>query len=164
MLSGIGTLTCEAAISPAVGEVALACAYELEDQVSSLVQLNGHSRFAPDQRRPVLVAGRDRFESLLVDLRQVRTVRRLLLVVYSFSREPLTWAGTLIISTHGGARVEVPLDDLGTTPVGVAVALYQLDGELVIRSVLRPAATVREACVSYGYDAITWLDDRTPLV
>jgi hypothetical protein len=172
--SGIGTLSLHAAVSPALGDIVLTCAYELLGEpgnpgevgqiYSSVLAGDGPTRAAPAEgRRPVLVYGRDQFQRISVDLRQVRQVRRLLVLTATRHGAPIEWTGTLILSTHGGARVEIALDQLGNTPAGVVLALFQVDGELIARAELEQARSVREACLQFGYDAITWIDDRTPL-
>lgn len=172
--SAIGSLNIHAATSPALGDIVLTCAYELLSEPgnrgvvgqlrSSVLAGDGTTRSAPaDDRRPVLVYGRGEFPRISVDLRQVRRVRRLLVLTTTRHGGPVDWAGTLILSTHGGARVEVELDELGNTATGAVLALFQVDGELIARAELEQAASVREACKQFGYDAITWIDDRTPL-
>lgn len=172
--SAIGTLSLHAAMSPALGDIVLTCAYELLSEPdnrgeagqlrSSVLAVDRTTRSAPaEDRRPVLVYGRDEFQRISVDLRQVRRVRRLLVLTTTRHGGPVDWAGTLILSTHGGARVEVALDELGNTPTGVVLALFQVDGELIARAELEQAGSVREACLQFGYDTITWIDDRTPL-
>ena len=74
----------------------------------------------------------------------------------------LEWAGTLVLTTHAGARVEAPLLGLGAGAVGVLASIYQVDGELAIWSEMLAGGTVRDACRAFGFDEITWVDDRTP--
>ena len=163
--SAIGTLTIEAACSPAVGDLRLGCLYELRSGASSTVQLTQGNRVAPPRsRRPVIVAGHDRFEHLGIDLRQCTELRRLVVYAFSESRKPLAWGGTLIVSTFGGARAELPLDSLQSGDVGVLLSLYNLRGEFVLRAEMQTLfGAAREAARSYGFDRITWLDDRTPV-
>lgn len=168
--AGIGTLVMEAAVSASIGETILTCAYELENDVagaaplSSFLSRDGRTRVAPpDSRRPVLVSGRDQFERISVDLRQVQQIHRLLVMLVSKSGLPLSWAGTLIVTTHSGGRLEIPLDPTGPAEVCAALAIYQVAGELVVRAELEPAKSVREASLAFGYDGITWIDDYTPL-
>lgn len=170
--SGIGTLTVEAAVSPATGEAALGCAYELGTGESSTVDAGTATAIAPAERRigppgarrPVVIGGRDRFARIAVDLRQCRNVRRLVCYLHSPEHRSVTWGGSLIVSTLGGERVEIPLDGLPAGSVAVPLSIYQVDGELVLRRETQPApGTVRDACRAYGFDRITWLDDRTPV-
>jgi hypothetical protein len=164
LASGIGTLTVEAAISSEVGEISLGCAYDLTDGTTSFLDIGAGARTAPaDARIPLLVGSRRRFARIGIDLRQVRSVKRILLVLHSVQRTAVTWGGTLVLTTHSGDRVEVPLDPASPGVAVAAVSLYQVRGELVLRAELDTAPTVREACADFGYDAITWLDDRSPL-
>lgn len=170
--SGVGTLTIEALTSAAAGEVALGCAYELGNGESSTVDAGTASALAaadrrigpPGSRRPVLVGGRDRFARVSVDLRQCRDLLRLVCYLHSPTYQSLTWGGSVVVSTLGGERVEVPLDGLPPGPVAVPLSLYQVDGELVLRREAQPVpGTVRDACRAYGFDRITWMDERTPV-
>ncbi len=44
------------------------------------------------------------------------------------------------------------------------VSVYNVDGELVVRAEMETiAGDVREAARAYGYDRITWRDDRHPV-
>jgi uncharacterized protein involved in tellurium resistance len=163
--SGVGMLEIEAACSPDVGDLRLGAAYELSSGHTSTVQLaaNGN-RFAPSSRRPVIVAGKDEFDHLRLDLRQIRELRRVAVYAFSESRTELSWGGTLVVSTSGGARIELPLENLYRGRVAVLVSLYNVDGELVIRAEMETiAGEIREAARAYGYDRITWRDDRMPV-
>lgn len=163
--SAIGTLTVEAACSAEVGDLRLGCAYELADGMSGTMQMTQGNRLAPPHsRRPILVGGREPYENVGVDLRQSRTLRRLIVYAFSEARRPLTWGGTLITTTHGGARVELPLESLQNGDVAVLLSLYNVHGEFVLRAEMETLdGDVREACRAYGYDRITWLDGRTPV-
>jgi uncharacterized protein involved in tellurium resistance len=163
--SAIGTLTFEAACSAEVGDLRIGCAYELSSGATSTVQLTQGNRTAPPRsRRPILVAAHDRFETVAVDLRQCPDLRRLIVYAFSESRAPLRWGGTLIITTFGGARVELPLESLQSGDSAVVLSLYNVHGEFVLRAEMQTLfGDVRECCRTYGFDRITWLDDRTPV-
>ncbi|WP_370290018.1 hypothetical protein [Nocardioides sp.] len=175
--SGIGAITIDLAVGQTQGPVGLAGVYELWGDASapdspdpaarpSSSVVTRDAREAPTRsRRPVLLAGRDRFDRVAIDLRQVRRLRRLLLVVRRPIGVPMTmpWAGALVVTTHAGARVDVPLEPIGAAPAAAALAVYQVDGELVLRAEARPAGSLREAAQAFGFEAITWLDDHTPL-
>lgn len=162
--SGIGQLEIEAVVSRAVGDLCLGAAYELASGVSSTVQRVGGNRFAPSSRRPVIVGGRDEYEHLRLDLRQVRDLRRVAVYAFSESRTELVWNGTLVVSTSGGARIELPLEPLYRGRVAVPLTVYNFHGELVVRAEMETiAGDVREAARAYGFDRITWLDDRNPV-
>jgi uncharacterized protein involved in tellurium resistance len=163
--TGIGTLTIEAVCSEQVGDLRLGCAYQLRSGHTSTVQLADGSRFGPrDTRRPVIVASREQYERISLDLRQCAELERLGVYAFSASRTQLQWGGTLVVSTFGGARIDIPLEFPTTGAVAVLMSLYQVRGEFVLRSELEPFdGSVRDACRAYGYDRITWLDDRTPV-
>ncbi|WP_258724425.1 hypothetical protein [Cellulomonas sp. NS3] len=164
--SGVGGLTVEAACSDAVGDLRLACAYRLAGARPSLV---AHSRGVPlaglQPRRPVVVSSRERFEQLVVDLRQVRAVERLVVLAYSESGAELDWGGTLVVHGFGGLRVEAPLRHGRSAGVLVALSVLRVGGELVLRAEDELVeGTLRDACTAHGFDEITWVDARTPLV
>ncbi|MEO8889597.1 MAG: hypothetical protein ABI429_09970 [Jatrophihabitantaceae bacterium] len=163
--SGIGTLVFEAAVSDAVGDLRIGCAYQLRSGESSTVQLAGGNRLAPPgSRRPIIVGGHDQFGRLSVDLRQSRELERMAIYAFSETRAPLTWGGTLIAETFGAARIELPLESLAGGDVAMLMSLYNVRGEFVLRAEMQALnGGVREACRAYGYDRITWLDDRTPV-
>jgi uncharacterized protein involved in tellurium resistance len=163
--SGIGTLTLEAAVSDEVGDLRLGCAYELASDLELTMQMTQGNRFAPPHsKRPVLVGGHDRFERVQVDLRQCRSLRRMIVYAFSETRQPLKWGGTLVITTFGGGRIEISLDALQGGTIAVLASIYQVRGELVIRAEMEALfGDVREAARAYGFDRISWLDDRTPV-
>lgn len=163
--SGIGTLTVEAATSDEVGDLRLGCAYELDGDFEQTMQMTQGNRFAPPHsKRPVIIGGHDRFERIQIDLRQVRSLRRMVVYAFSEKRQPINWGGTLIITTHGGARIEIPLDALQGGEIAVLISIYQVRGELVVRAEMQTLfGDVREAARAYGFDRITWLDGRTPV-
>jgi hypothetical protein len=163
--SGVGTCTIEAACSPAVGDVRLGAAYQLADGASSIVaQAAGVPTAPAGSRRPVISSGRAQYERLVLDLRQSRTLQRLVVYGYSESGRQLEWGGTLIVTTFGGARIEIPLDLGPASGPAVLMSLYNVDGEYVLRAELEViAGDVREACRAYGFDRISWADGRTPV-
>ena len=163
--SGVGHLTIEAVCSPEVGDLRLGVLYQLRSGGSSTVQLAGGHRFGPpNSRRPVLLATREEYDRISVDLRQIRDVERITVYAVSESRADLTWGGTLVVTTFGGTHIELPLETLYAGPVAVLLSLYNLDGELVVRAEMERnrRATLWEAARAYGYDRITWRDDRNP--
>ncbi len=164
--SGVGALQIELACSAEVGDVRLGCAYQLRSGLSSVVQhASGVPTAPPGSRRPVLTGLREDFEELLVDLVQVRELDRFVVYAFSASDVELTWGGTLVVSTHGQARVDLPVEGPASAGVLVLLSVFNVAGELVLRNESdRIAGTVRDACVAYGFDRIAWLDARTPLV
>jgi hypothetical protein len=163
--SGIGVLSFEAHWSPSIGDVRLGCAYHLGGERSSTVTPSGPLKSAPpNSKRPILTGHQDTVEKITVDLRQSRDLERLILFGYSESGAAVRWGGTLLVTTSGGARIELPLDRPPTLAVVVFLSLYNVSGEFTLRAEMDAAGrTVREACIAYGYDRISWLDDRTPI-
>lgn len=163
--SGVGALSLTAACPGSVGDLRLGCAYQLASGQPSIVQLDGDLKLAPPRAaRPVIAAHRDQFETLRIDLRQSRQVERLIVVVYSPSDAVLSWGGRILVETFGRARAEIDLARPAARGVLVALSLYNIDGELVIRAERELVdGPLRAACAAYGFDRISWLDDRTPL-
>ena len=161
--SGIGQLQIEAVCSPEIGDLRLGAAYQLADGTSSTVQYVGSNRFAPSSQRPVIVAGRDQYEHLRIDLRQANALERLTVYAFSEGRTDLTWGGTLVVTTFGGARIDLPLETLHPGRIAVLLSIYNVAGEFVVRAEMETiAGDVREAARAYGYERITWRDDRSP--
>ncbi len=162
--SGVGALVFEALSAGTAGDLRLGCAYTLADGYSSIVQHSGgRNSGPPGARSPVIRAGRRDFERLTLDLRQNRRLRRLVVYGFSESRQALRWGGTLVATTHGGARVDLPIDRPTAGGVTVFLALYNVNGELAVRAEMTCVdGDVRDACQAYGFDRITWVDGRTP--
>jgi hypothetical protein len=162
--SGVGTLTIEAVCSPAVGDIRLGALYQLAGGTSSVVQHATGLPVAPrGSRRPVITGSRGEFDRLTVDLRQVRSLLRMLVYAFSESGSELAWGGTLVTTTFGGARIELPLD-LGRHSGPIALlSLYDIDGEFVLRAERELVdGAARDVARLFGYERITWADDRTP--
>jgi len=161
--SGIGTVTVELAVG--TSGVRLGGMYELADGTQSTVQQSQGERTAPPgARRPVIVAGRDRFEELGVDARRCRDLRRLIVYALPPAGASPAWTGTVILRTYGGARLEVPLDGLQAGDVAALLSIYQMRGEFVVRAEMQTLlGRVRELARAYGFEGITWLDPDTPL-
>ncbi len=162
--SGVGALEVEAVCSPEVGDVRLGAFYQLRSGGTGVVQLAGGSRFGPSSRRPVVAASHEEYEGLSIDLRQITDIERIAVYAFSESRAELTWGGTLVVSLFGGGRLELPLETLYAGRIAVLMTFYNLDGELVVRAELETVVgDVREAARAYGFDRITWRDDRSPV-
>jgi len=164
--SGVGTLTFEAVVTAAAGDLRLGCAYQLRSGRASTVQHHAGRRYAPaaETRRPVIVANRQQYERIAVDLRQVTELERFVVYGFAGNGQPLQWGGTLIATTFGGDRIEMPIDLAPAPAVAVLASVYNIRGELVIRTEMDLiGTTVREACRGYGFDRISWVDDTTPI-
>lgn len=155
----------QAACAETVGDIRIGCAYELQDGTTSLVQRTGAPATAPPSGgRPVIRTSRERFETLTVDLAQVRDLRRMVVYLYSETHQPITWSGTVTIETFGRSRIEIPLGQPRSDGVLVALSVYNVRGELVLRNEgLLVRGSVRAAALAFGYDRISWVDDFTPL-
>jgi hypothetical protein len=160
--SGVGTLTVEAVTS--VPHLRVGLAYQLASGMSSTVQLaDGHRFGPPGGRRPVVLAQREQYEELRLDLRQIGEMERAAIYAFSDDGHELDWAGTLVVTTFGGARIELPLDAAYRGRVAVLMTLVNVAGELWLRAELETiAGSIRDACRAYGFDRITWKDERTP--
>lgn len=159
-------LTFEAVVTAAAGDLRLGCAYQLRSGLASTVAHHEGRRYAPpgETRRPVIVANRQQYERLAVDLRQVADLERFIVYAYSGDGRSLQWGGTLIATTFGGDRVEMPIDLAPAPAVAVLASVYNVRGELILRSEMDLiGATVREACRGYGFDRISWIDDSNPI-
>jgi hypothetical protein len=163
--SGIGRLTIQAAVSNEVGDLRLACAYRLSDGLSGLaVNREGLARGPLGNRPAVVRVHRDRFDTVTIDCRRVREIDRFLVLAFSASDAQLAWGGTLILTTLGGSKVEVSLDAPRSAGAVGLITAYQVDGEFVVRAERHvPSASIRQACLDFGFDTITWLDARTPI-
>ena len=65
----------------------------------------------------------------------------------------------------GGLRVETPLRHGRSAGVLVALSVLRVGGELVLRAEDELIeGTLRDACTAHGFEQITWVDTRTPLV
>ncbi|GAA2009592.1 hypothetical protein JL107_17340 [Nakamurella flavida] len=167
--SGVGSLVLDLAVTASVGDLVMGAAYQLGSGLSSTVDLTAGRRTAPPgrTRRPLLLAGRGQFERISVDLRCSTDLERLVIYGSSASGTPLAWGGTLLVTTFGGDRVELPI----TLPawdaahqVAVLASVHNVAGEWVLRSEMNAVApSIRDACRAYGFDRITWLDDHTPI-
>lgn len=165
--SGVGTLTFEAAVADSVGDLRLGAAYQLRSGRSSTIQHQAGRRSAPpgETRRPILLAARPQFERLSLDLRQVDELERLVVYAFSGNGSQLRWGGTLLVTTFGGDRIEMPIEmPPSSRAVAVLASVYNVRGELVLRSEMDlVGTTIMQACRGYGFERISWLDDVTPI-
>jgi hypothetical protein len=174
--SGVGGLTITAATSVGDGDLRLGCAYQLRSGASSLVQaVSGVTVAPPGSRRPVIRASRDRFEAVHLDLRQVGDLDRAIVYLFSHydavrvqppgTKAMVPWSGVLSSETLTGARIDVPLRRDPGPGVLVALSVYNVEGELVLRAENELlVGSVRDAVRAFGFDTITWIDPTTPLV
>jgi uncharacterized protein involved in tellurium resistance len=163
--SGVGVLTIEAACSAAAGDLELGCAYQLTSGASSLARAGHNATLTvANSKRPLITVERAQFEHLIVDLSLVTSISRM--VVYAFSAQSavLNWGGTLVITTFGQSRIEIPIDHPPSADTLAIASLYNVGGEFVIRAELEAIpGTLRDAAIAFGFDRISWLDAQTPM-
>jgi hypothetical protein len=150
--SGVGPLKVGVATST---PTTMAVAYELDGHEGLLGgPTAGH---APNHHRPVLsLVGAE----LSIDLGHVLGLSRFVVILRAESFD-----GTLVATTLGGARIEVPLEHDGAPGEHlVALSGYVARGALVLRAELdRQPDGLRGATAAFGYDEITWRDKDTPV-
>lgn len=163
--SGVGALTIQAACSDLVGDLRVGCAYQIASGLSSLIHTAGGLRAAPaGSERPVISATSGRFEGLSIDLSQCQDIERLIVYVHSASGATLSWDGSLVVQTYGGAHIEVPMRRDPAAGVMVPLSLFNVEGEFVLRAEqFFTGGSIRDATASFGFERISWLDDHTPL-
>ena len=165
--SGVGGLRGELHTTRADAQVVVA--YELADRSQGVVR--AAQPYGPDDRRPVVHLAGLRFT---VDLRQVRTLRRFLVVVRPGDPAAGPVEGVLVVTTAGGSRLEVPLDPLDGAreradwPTGrtatVALTGHLVRGALVLRAEhARQVHPLRDLLAAYGYRGLSWRDADTVL-
>jgi uncharacterized protein involved in tellurium resistance len=163
--SGVGVLVIEAVCPPTVGDLRLGCAYQLADGSTSIAQSpSSVATTSANSSGPIVTVGRGQYERLTIDLRQTRSIARLLVYAFSESNVTLNWSGTLVTTTFGGARIEIPLDRPPSGNVVILQSIYNIRGEFIVRAELEEILSGPQGAVgAYGFDQITWLDQRTPL-
>ena len=128
---------------------ALSCAWELGDGEAGLVSAALDVRVSPQfGHRPIVQLDK---EQLIIGLRHVRRLRRLLLLASGLDdSRPARLIGEL----HDEGTVES--SHTAIAPVVAALAVYQVDGELVIRREDFGFASTEAAAAAYGF-SLTWL-------
>lgn len=158
--SGLGALAVSWRPGASAGDAAVGMVLETDDGVLHVVQALGDALRTPE--RPLPLVRRDPDGTLLLDLRQVRRLRRFLVYGYSPSVTVVGWDGLLTVTTRDGSRVEVPVD---LEPMSGTVAMltgYQVHGELVLRAEDELVAGPPEQTARrYGY-TYPWLDGTRP--
>jgi hypothetical protein len=138
--SGVGVLTLEPVRSGAIADLRLGCAYRLRSGFSSVLYNVGTPTTAPPQAtRPVILREPGRQETFTLDLTQSRDLDRLVVFAFSGAGTPPAWGVTLVATTFGQARIEIPLERLPPQRVVVLMSLYNIAGEFVLRAELDPA-------------------------
>jgi len=163
--SGVGALTIEAACTESAGDFRLGAVYTLASGVTSVVQFGSETNVAPPRSsRPIVIASRGKFQQLTVDLRQSRQLSRFLVYLVAGSLQPVTWSGALVVTTFGGARIEMPIVAAPSTHVQVLVSVFNVTGEFVLRGEgIDIPGDLRNCAAAYGFERIAWLDGNTVL-
>jgi hypothetical protein len=131
------------------GGGALSCAWELVEGEAGLVSAALDVRVSPEfGRRPIVQLRKDQ---LVVGLRHVRRLRRLLLLLSGLDESKAT---RLVGELHDEGTVESSHSAIA--PVVAALAVYQVDGELVIRREDFGFPSTEAAADAYGF-SLNWL-------
>jgi uncharacterized protein involved in tellurium resistance len=163
--SGTGALEVALTRAPSAGDLAIGAVYQLDDGTEGIVQSLGDALSGPaGVALPVLrLKRRPEGELLTVDLRRVTDLRRALVYGYSPTTAALAWQGVVVVGTYGGARIEVPIDREPFTGTVALLTIYNVGGELVLRSEMEPFAGPPEtAAVAFDYH-LPWLEGRRPV-
>jgi len=157
--SAFGSLEVHPAI-PAGAQLTLGAAYEVEG-VEGVV-LPGLRNMGPDQRSP---AFRVSSGGLVVNLRQITAVDRFLIYAVLSQADKKMPGGTVVVTTYGGARMELPLTTKPTYGAQALLTAYVVEGRIVLRAEHDPfSGTLHQVCDAYGFSELTWRDPFTPLV
>lgn len=125
----------------------MAAVWELTDGTAGIVAEPGGTTISPEFGRRALVQlykGR-----LVVGLRHVRQLRRLLVVLTD--RDPRRETKTAVASLYDGATIESAHES--HVPALVSMALYHVDGELVVRREGFGFPSLAEVSRAYGFAA-----------
>ncbi|GAB2935117.1 hypothetical protein GCM10027047_34480 [Rhodococcus aerolatus] len=141
--SAIGTLAFDVAPHGRLNGV-----WELVDGTSGVVSDGGTGTSPEFGRRSLVELSRGR---LLVGLRHVHRLRRLLVVLTDL--DPQGSRTTALATLHDGATVESLHQ--GSVAAIASLALYQVDGELVVRREGFGFPSLAEAAAAYGF-AASW--------
>lgn len=148
--SAIGSLVIDTRPSGTVS-----CIWELVDGTAGIVSETTGIEASPEFGKRALVQLRR--GQLIVGLRHVHQLRRLLLVVPG--PVPADRPLTVVLSLHDGFTIESA--HAGPAPATVAVAAYQMGGELVVRREDRGLSALSEAAGAFGF-AATWTPPPAP--
>jgi hypothetical protein len=131
-----------------VGSGELSAAWELMSGEAGLVSAATGVRVSPEFGRRPIVQLRD--NAIIVGLRHVRRLRRLLLIAGGLDQAAPSrligdlYDGGTLESTHAAEKRVV-----------AALAIYQVDGELVVRLEDAGFASAEKAAAAYGF-SVTW--------
>ncbi|WP_138917819.1 hypothetical protein [Gordonia effusa] len=162
--SGVGGIDIEL-LAPATVALALACIVTDSEGESYVVDpTHPHSPPPPTSIDPLITFASNGFGRFGINLRRSGELSRLIVVATSATGQTVEWTGTLIITTFGGGRVDIPIDATPPSTATIIASIYNVAGEYVLRAEGQPMnGSLREASRSFGFDAISWLDARTPI-
>lgn len=145
--SSIGSMVLELA-----GQGELGVVWELQDTRTGLVSpLEGQLESPEYGRRPIV---EHRQGTIIVGLRHVQHLRRLVVFIEGpETRHPFRVVGSL----HDRSTFEASF--ARTAPVVSALAIYCVDGELVVRREGSDFATRADVAEAYGF-AVSWIPTR----
>jgi hypothetical protein len=162
--SGVGALTFEG-LWPAAGDLRLCAAYQLRSGGSAAVAPTGEPIASPSRSSgPLVIDWRGPAQRLVLDLLRGSDLDRLIVMATLGAPTELSWTGTLVVTTAGRTRIELPLEGSPAPGVLILASLYNDAGEMVLRAEMADiAGSMRDACMAYGFGQISWLDPNTPL-
>jgi hypothetical protein len=155
--SGVGSIRFHA-VWAAPHDARLGCVYRLRSGYSTVAWPGG----VPGQDDPLVVSMEGEIQSITLDMLRCKDLDRMLVFALTGPQLPAQWTGMLLITTYGGARIEVPVEPMPGPGVLVLLSAYNVLGELVLRAEReRVAGTARDAAIAYGFDGVTWFDGFT---
>lgn len=159
--SGIGQLRLSFAHGGSTGDLAMGAICQTADGATHVVQALGESLTTPEQPMPLLRLEPGN-QDLVFDLHLVPQLRRALVYLFSPSGAAVSWDGLLSVRTQDRSRIETALSHRVRRGTCALLTIYNVHGELVLRSELAAFDGPPEmAAEAYGY-AYAWLDGRFP--
>ena len=156
--SGVGATTFELVSGRGV-DVRLGCIFQLRSGYSTVRRPGDVTRGSD----PIALPARAEAPTARMDMLRSRALARLI-VIADVGGPPGSVSGTLIVTTYGGARIEVPLARPAPAGVLVLASLYRLSGEFVVRAEQAMILdSVRAAALAYGFERIAWADESTAI-
>jgi tellurite resistance protein TerA len=136
-----------AAVQTTAIDLDLCCLYELSDGTKGVVQALGNAFRSTNRGAPIITLdGDDRSgnntagENLRIDLSRLAEIRRVLVFAFIYEGTP-NWAGAdgvVTLHPHGGAPIEVRLDEADPNARTCAIAMLENTGnDLAVRREVR---------------------------
>lgn len=156
--SAAGELTFRAEISQP-NDLILVAAFETTDGREGMVVPSLRPQ-GPDPSAPILRAS----SAITVNLRFITRLRRFFVLGVPRRSDLRLPGGTLVTSTYGGARLDLPLGTEVTLGAKALLTAYVVEGRIVLRAEHDPySGTLQQVCDVYGYGGLSWRDPFTPL-